>query len=127
MRRTRIGYAPDQSSQQATTTAGSPASSAPVKTRDSWLRGRPRSEAMMLEPTIESAPAQTQRLGGLAHVAAVALPGPRRPRSAARSVVPVAMRTARSSVWSSSRTLPGQACDSSAVTASGSRPAIGFR
>src|SRR6478672_10263428 len=71
--RTRRGWSPLQSSPQATSTAGSPANSAPVKTRDSWLRGRPRSEPMVLKSAVECAPAQPKRLGGLTDVAAVAL------------------------------------------------------
>ena len=85
----------------------------------------------MLQPAVERAPAQPERPGGLAHVAVMAVerlpdqdaldllerqvlqpgarPPPRRPRSAARTRVPAAISTARSSVWSSSRTLPGQA------------------
>ena len=88
---------------------------------------------MVLEPAVERAPAQAQRPGGVAHVAAVRARAPsgsgraRLPRAAgppagragaaARGArgprrapgLPAAISTARSSVWSSSRTLPGQA------------------
>ena len=105
---------------------------------------------MMLEPAVERAPAQPQRLGRLADVAAVALERlpdqhaldflqrqvlePRRGAAAAEPEIgargaacPAPCSTARSIVWSSSRTLPGHACASSAASASGSNPASGFR
>src|SRR5687768_9949919 len=73
VRRTRSGWSPVHSSQQATSTAGRPAASTAVKIRDSWVALRLRSEAMVLEPAIERAPAQAERLGRLADVALVPL------------------------------------------------------
>src|SRR6266508_3029025 len=72
--RTLRGWSPVQSSHSATNTAGNPASRAAAKTRDSWPAGRRRrSEPMLLEAAVEGTPAEPERLGGLAHVPAMAL------------------------------------------------------
>ena len=76
----RMIAGPQQAS-SATSTAGRPARSASAEHPRLVTGGAGRaagSEPMVLEPAIERAPAQAQRLGGLAHVAAVARRAPSR-------------------------------------------------
>src|SRR4029079_19253750 len=72
--RTLSEWASPQRSQVATTTAGSPDQSASESTRRSWpgFGATGPLETMPLEPAIERAPAETERLGGEAHVAGMA-------------------------------------------------------